>query len=66
MKKKHGYKGGVEGKGERRIDVMQEKKNDVEEALGIKAWEISPPPLGEGKTLKKKNLILPPTAKKNK
>lgn len=43
---------------------MSCRKNDVEEAVGIKGWEISLPPLGGGKT--SKNHILLPTAKKKK
>lgn len=45
---------------------MQEKKKNVEEALGIKGWEISPPPLGEGKTLKKKISSCLPQQKKKR
>lgn len=43
---------------------MQEKKDDVEEAVGIKGWEISLPPLGEGKTLKKIISCLPQQKKR--
>lgn len=45
---------------------MSCRKNDLEEAVGIKVWEISPPPLGKGRTLKKKILSCLPQQKKKR